>query len=93
MKTKADGIAKAFDPYRQEEVNLILSLSPTHQNVKNLAGSLGRSEDAIRAIYKLAYSGKWLKKSVERFGGGANIIDKIGTAKKALGIIIGHRPA
>jgi hypothetical protein len=92
MKTKAHGIPKAFDPYSQEEITLILTLPPTNQSIRILAKSLGRSEEAIKAIYKLAYSGKWLKNSVARIGGRHNVFDKIGAAKKELGIVIGHRP-
>lgn len=93
MKTKAAGIPKAFDQYTQEEIDLILSLTPTDQNVKNLAKGLGRSDDAIRTIYEAAYSGQWLKKSLARnHGGQDNVFTKIGRAKKTHGIFVGHRP-
>jgi len=92
LKTKKDGIPKAFTPYKQEEVNLILTLVPTHGNVKNLAKSLGRSTDAIYTIYHLAYSGRWLKDTLNGMGDSQeNIATKIARAKKKLGIFIGHK--
>jgi hypothetical protein len=50
VKTKADGIRKAFDPNKT--------------NTTNLAKSLGRSFDAIAMIYHWAYSGKMLKNAL-----------------------------
>ena len=93
MKTKADGVPKAFERYTKEEIELILSLTPTYGNVKNLAKSLGRSTGAIYVIYNHAYSGKWLKKSLKALGPHQNNVDtKIAAAKKKLGIFIGHEP-
>lgn len=91
MKNKKDGIPHAFTPYKQEEVNLILTLVPTHDNVKNLAKSLGRSTDAIYTVYHLAYSGKWLKDTLSGMGASQNnVVTKIARAKKKLGIFVGH---
>jgi hypothetical protein len=94
MKTKEDGFPRAFKPYLQEEVNLILSLVPTHTNVKNLAESLGRTPEAIEMVYRYAYSGKWLKRdlAIANEEGRNNILTKTGNAKKMLGILIGHEP-
>ena len=93
MRTKMDGPPKAFDPYSKEEIEMILSLVPTRVNVKNIARSLGRSEDAIYTIYELAYSGRWLKSQLAGFGSHQdNVMTKIGAAKKKLGISIGHIP-
>lgn len=93
MKTKKDGIPNAFNPYKQEEVNLILTLAPTHANVKNLAKSLGRSTDAIYTVCHLAYSGRWLKDSLNATGDSQdNVVTKVARAKKKLGIFIGHAP-
>lgn len=93
MRKKSDGVARAFERYSQQEVNLILSLVPTYTNVKNLAKSLGRSEDAIYVVYHYAYSGKWLKRDLaEMEEHQNNIITKIATAKKRHGIFIGHEP-
>ena len=91
MKTKKDGIPNAFNPYKQEEVNLILTLAPTHANVKNLAKSLGRTTDAIYTIYHMAYSGRWLKDTLNDMTDSQdNVVTKIARAKKKLGVFIGH---
>jgi len=91
VKTKKDGIPNAFNPYKQEEVNLILTLAPTHANVKNLAKSLGRTTDAIYTVYRLAYSRRWLKDTLSGMGDAQdNIATKIARAKKKLGIFAGH---
>lgn len=93
MKKKSDGVPKAFDPYTKQEVELILSLAPTHSNVKNLAKSPGRTENAIYLIYYLAYSGKWLKGSLKSLGPDQNnIATKVAAAKRKFGIFIGHEP-
>ena len=93
MKTKAQGVSKAFEQYKQREVNLILSLTPTYANVGNLAVALGRSEDAITVVYTMAYSGKWLKSMLGQMGESQdNVVTKIARAKKKLGIFIGHEP-
>jgi hypothetical protein len=91
VKTKKDGIANAFSPYKQEEINLILSLVPTHTNVNNLAESLGRSPEAIYTIYNMAYSGRWLKDTLKGMEESQdNVVTKIARAKKKYGIFIGH---
>ena len=91
MKTKADGIPKAFEHYKQQEIDLILALTPTRMNVKNLATSLGRTKDAIYTIYHLAYSGKWLKQSIKGCTDNAdNVVTKIAKTKEKYGIFIGH---
>lgn len=94
MKTKANGITKAFDPYKQREIDLILSLTPTYANVRNLSVSLGRSPEAITTVYSMAYSGKWLKGMLGQMEESQdNVVTKIAHAKKKLGIFIGHEPA
>jgi len=91
LKTKKDGIPNAFAPYKQEEINMILTLVPTHGNVKNLAKSLGRSTDAIYTVYHLAYSGRWLKDTLNGMRDSQdNVATKVARAKKNLGIFIGH---
>ncbi len=93
MKKKSDGIARAFERYSQQEVNLILSLVPTHTNVKNLAKSLGRTEDAIYMVYNYAYSGRWLKRDLAEMDEHQNnVLAKLAKAKKKYGIFIGHEP-
>lgn len=92
MKTKADGIPKAFEPYKQKEIDLILSMVPTHNNVRNLAESLGRSEDAIYTVFELAYSGNWLKNELGRMKEHQdNVVTKTARTKKKSGIFIGHK--
>jgi len=94
MKTKKDGIPRAFSPYKQEEINLILTLAPTHGNVKNLAKSLGRTTDAIYTVYRLAYSPRWLKDLLNNMKDSQdNVVTKIARAKKRLGIFVGHASA
>ena len=93
MRTKRDGIPRAFEPYSQQEMDLILSLVPTHANVKNIAKSLGRSQDAIYTVYHYAYSGRWLKRDLAEMGEHQdNVLTKIAKAKKKYGIFIGHEP-
>lgn len=94
MKTKATGIPRAFEPYRQKEIDLILSLVPNKTNTANLANSLGRSFDAIAMIYHLAYSGKFLKIALADIKDTQdNVVTKVAKAKKKLGIFIGHEPS
>lgn len=94
MKKKSDGVARAFERYSQQEVDLILSLVPTHTNVKNLAKSLGRTPDAIYVVYNYAYSGRWLKRDLADMAEYQNnVLTKIAKAKKKSGIFIGHEPA
>lgn len=91
MKTKADGIPRAFEPYKQREIDLILSTVPTHTNVKNLAESLGRTQDAIYTVYNLAYSSKWLGKLLKGIKEDQdNVVTKVARAKKQIGLFIGH---
>ncbi len=93
MKKKSEKLPRAFAPYSQQEVNLILSLVPTYENKKNLAKSLGRSKKAINLVYKLAYSGRWLKRDLTELGEHQNnVLTKIAVAKKRLKIFIGYTP-
>ena len=93
MRKKSDGVARAFERYSQQEVNLILSLVPTYANVKNLAKSLSRSEDAIYMVYNYAYSSKWLKRDLSEMDEHQNnVLTKIANAKKKYGIFIGYEP-
>lgn len=86
---------RANDVYSDAEVELILSMVPTHQTASILAQTLQRSRGAIMMIYQLAYSGSWLKQNIEGNVGCPdrdNVHMKIGRAKKKLGIFVGHRP-
>ena len=93
MKTKANGIPRAFEPYKQKEIDLILSMVPTHTNVKNLAESLGRTQDAIYTVYHIVYSGKWLKDILRGMQKHQhNVATRVAYTKKKHGIFIGHNP-
>ncbi len=93
MKTKSNGVVRAFERYYQEEVNLILSMIPTHNNVRNLAKSLGRTKDAIYVVYNYAYSGKWLKRDLAMMDEHQNnVLTKIAKATNKYGLFIGHEP-
>jgi len=94
VRTKADGIKKAFEPYTQKEIDLILSLVPNKTNTTNLAKSLGRSFDAIAMVYHWAYSGKMLKNALANMKDTQdNVVTKVAKAKRRLGIYIGHEPS
>lgn len=70
-------------PYKDGELDIILSLVPTKANVERLSMLLDRSQKAIEIVYKIAY---------ERgpFGEAAGIQkSKILAAKTRLGICIG----
>jgi hypothetical protein len=43
--------------YRVGELEVILSLAPTEDNIARLATLLDRSEDAIRIVYRIAFAG------------------------------------
>ena len=93
MKTKSDGEANAGQPYTQDEVDLILSILPTHENVARIASSLGRTREAIYFIYLNAYSGQWLKSQLAQTNEKQdNVFTKIGKAKSKVGLAIGHMP-
>ena len=93
MKTKSPSVPKAFDPYKQKEIDLILSLVPNKINTTNLAKSLGRSFDAIALVYIWAYSGRMLKNALADMKDTQdNVVTKVAKAKKRLGIYIGHEP-
>ncbi len=86
---------RANEPYTDSEVELILSKVPTAQNVALLARVLKRTRAAISTIYALAYSGNWLKQTLEANNGTvgrSNVHMRIASVKNRLGIIIGHQP-
>lgn len=85
MKTKRDGIRHAFDPYTQDQVQVILSHVPTRKNLRLLARVFGRSPDAIGMIFEMAYSTKLLKRA-HLAGIGAKIV----RAKSGLGMFLGY---
>lgn len=70
-------------PYAPGELEVILSLIPTDENIGRLAALLGRTEDAISIVYRIAYErGKFARSAdVQR--------RKIFEAKRTVGICIG----
>lgn len=74
-------------PYRAGELEVILSLAPTAQNIRNLSALLERSPQAIQIVYKHAFEHG-------PFGADAGVQGrKIMAAKKRVGIAIGRRAA
>ena len=72
-------------PYRDGELEVILSLAPTAANIKWLSTLLERSEEAIEVVYKLAFEHG-------PFGSEAGIQErKVVEAKKRVGIVIGRQ--
>ncbi len=71
--------------YKPGELEVILSLAPTKNNIAILSSLLDRSESAIQIVYKIAYqSGPFGKK--------AGIQEqKIIQAKNRIGINIGRK--
>jgi hypothetical protein len=71
--------------YREGELEIILSLAPTADNIRNLSTLLERSEEAIKIVYKIAFENG-------PFGREATIQTlKILKAKKRVGIAIGRK--
>ena len=74
-------------PYKEGELEVILSLPPTTENIRWLSKLLDRSEGAIEIVYKIAYEhGPFGKRSTIQE---KKIID----AKERVGIKIGRKKA
>ena len=72
-------------PYVRGELEVILSLAPTRNNILFLSELLGRTKGAIELVYKLAYEHG-------SFGKEAGVqTEKILAAKKRVGIAIGRK--
>lgn len=72
-------------PYKPGELEVVLSLAPTGQNIRWLATLLERTEGAIEIIYKQAFEHG-------PFGRKASIQEKkILEAKRKIGIAIGRQ--
>lgn len=72
-------------PYKDGELDVILSLSPTTDNIKRLSRLLDRSNEAIQIVYKIAFEHG-------PFGQAATVqLRKILEAKKRVGIGIGRK--
>ncbi len=68
--------------YREGELELILSLAPTAENIQRLAKVLDRSESALQLVYRAAFGRG-------AFPEGKAFNQKVLAAKKALGIAVG----
>lgn len=72
-------------PYRPGELEVILSLAPTAQNIRNLSALLERSPEAIQIVYKHAFEHG-------PFGSDAGVqARKVIAAKNRVGIAIGRK--
>ncbi len=72
-------------PYRDGELETILSLAPTSANIKWLSVLLERSEGAIEIVYKIAFEHG-------PFGKHADVQErKVIEAKERVGIRIGRK--
>ena len=77
--------ARTGQPYKDGELEVILSLPPTEPNVKWLSVLLERTEDSIEIVYKIAFEhGPFARQAgiQER---------KIFEAKQRVGIAIGRK--
>jgi hypothetical protein len=73
--------------YKDGELEVILALSPTDLNIKNLSNLLDRTPDAIKLVYRIAFEhGPFAKEATSQE-------NKILAAKKKLGISIGRKKA
>jgi hypothetical protein len=70
--------------YTEAEMDLILSLSPTAENIDRLTKVLGRRKTALDIIYIAAFGGS-------KFPLGKAINRKVLAAKKRLGIVVGRK--
>ena len=77
--------ARKNEPYKVGELEVILSMAPTEDNIKWLSKLLERTPSAIEIVYKIAYEHG-------PFGKTADIQQqKILAAKKRVGITIGRK--
>jgi hypothetical protein len=77
--------ARTNKPYKDGELDVILSLAPTAENIQRLSRLLDRSEDAIQIVYNIAFEHG-------PFGQHDNVqTRKVLEAKERVGIKIGRR--
>ncbi|GEM_PF-2626295 len=70
--------------YREGELELILSLAPTAENIQRLSKVLGRSESAVQLVYRCAFG-------YGAFPEGKAFNRKVLAAKQSLGIELGRK--
>lgn len=76
---------RSNNPYHDGELDVILSLAPTSDNIHRLSRLLERSEQAIQIVYKIAFEHG-------PFAHAATVqTKKILEAKKRVGIAIGRK--
>ena len=81
----AKKLERTNSPYKEGELEVILSVAPTENNIKWLSTLLERTEAAIEVVYKIAYEHG-------PFGKTAGIQErKIIQAKSRVGINIGRK--
>lgn len=72
-------------PYKDGELDVILSLAPTADNIHRLSRLLERSEEAIQIVYKIAFEqGPFAQAATVQ-------MRKILEAKNRVGIAIGRK--
>jgi hypothetical protein len=77
--------ARTNKPYKSGELDVILSLAPTTDNIRRLSLLLDRSEGAIEIVYKIAFEhGPFAHSATVQ-------MRKILEAKNRVGIKIGRR--
>lgn len=77
--------ARIGEPYKEGELETILSVAPTEANIHWLSILLERTEEAITVVYKIAFEHG-------PFGKGAGVQErKIVEAKERVGIRIGRK--
>ena len=76
---------RSNEPYKEGELEVILSLPPTIANIHWLSKLLDRSEEAVSIVYKIAFDhGPFAK--------GATVQQrKVMAAKKNVGIGVGRK--
>ena len=85
IESKHRKFRRANEPYKEGELEVILSLPPTSANVFWLSKLLERSEEAIKIVYKIAFEHG-------PFASSADVQQrKIAAAKKRVDIRIGRR--
>lgn len=75
---------KPNQQYREGELELILSLAPTADNIRRLAKVLARSESALQLVYRAAFG-------YGTFPEGRAFNRKVIAAKRNIGINFGRK--
>ena len=84
MAQKARAAGRKGLPYKDGELDVILSLAPTSDNIQRLSSLLERSEEAIEIVYPIAFEYGVFAKSAKAQQ------EKIMASKNRVGIRIGR---